>query len=67
MTGGSAPLFNHVAEHLHHALRLLFCEALILQPLYKLECVEMMVLELRRRGTELATRLEGRWVPGDVL
>jgi len=62
--GWIVPLLNYIAENAHHALRLLFCEALIFQPLHKLERVEVVVFLLRGARAEVATELKRRCVAG---
>jgi len=47
------PLLDYVAENLHHAFRLLFCEPLILQPLHEFERVKVVVFALRCGSTKL--------------
>lgn len=54
------PLLDDIAENAHHALRLLFCEALIFQPLHKLERVEVVIFLLRGARAEVATELKRR-------
>lgn len=61
------PLFNYIAQNLHHSLCLCFCESLILHSLDELECVKMMVFPLRCGCTEIATSYERRRVVGRVL
>jgi hypothetical protein len=56
------PLLDDVPQNAHHALSLLFCEALLLQPLYKLQCVEVVISELRRRRAEVASSIMRRAV-----
>jgi hypothetical protein len=52
------PLLDNVPENPHHALGLLFCEALLLQPLHKLERVEVVVFELRRGRAKVASTVK---------
>ena len=59
------PLLNHIAEHSHHCLRLLFREPFILQSLYELERVEMVVPRLGSCCAEVAT--ESPWVTAEGL
>jgi hypothetical protein len=59
---GVVPLLDDVPENPHHAFSLLFCEALFLQSLYKLERVEVVVSKLRRRCAEVASSVMSRAV-----
>lgn len=63
----TGPFLNHIPKNSHDALCLLSCEALILQALNEFECVEVVVLELRRGGAEGAAKLENRSVTSSQL
>jgi hypothetical protein len=54
------PLLDDIPENPHHAFSLFFCEALFLQPLYKFECVEVVISKLRRRCAEVASSVMSR-------
>jgi hypothetical protein len=56
------PLLDDVPQNTHHALSLLFCEALLFQPLDELERIEVVVSELRRRRAEVASSIMRRAV-----
>ena len=61
------PFLDDVAKHPHHAFRLLISKPLLLQTLNKLECVEVVILELRSGGTEVATKFESGSMAGSKL
>jgi hypothetical protein len=63
--GWIVPLLDDIAENPHHALRLLFRETLIFQPLHKLERVEVVVFLLRGARAEVATELKRRRAAGN--
>jgi len=57
--GAVLPLLYHVVQDLHHGYRLLFREALFLQPLHELERVEVVVPSPCLRSLERAPQQRG--------
>lgn len=49
---GALPLLDHISQHFHHGNGLILCKALVFEPLDKLQCIEMVVAPLSRRGCE---------------